>query len=152
MIEGTVKKVNAGSGLLSNTSEAFSKVTASSAKVGDLVGEIAAASDEQARGIEQVNTAVSEMDKITQQNAANAEESASASEEMNTQAEQIKEMVRELVTLIEGASNRNASLEVYQAEGRSKPYGSFGPNPKPEIKSHYEANSQQIIPLNETDF
>ena len=43
------------------------------------MGEISAASAEQAQGIDQVNTAVSQMDKVTQQNAANAEESASAS-------------------------------------------------------------------------
>ena len=60
------------------------------------MGEIAAASQEQAQGIEQVNTAVAEMDKVTQQNAANAEESACASEEMNAQAETMKGMVDEL--------------------------------------------------------
>jgi methyl-accepting chemotaxis protein len=55
-------------------------------KTTDLVGEIAAASQEQARGIEQVNTAVAQMDKVTQQNAANAEESANASEQLRAQA------------------------------------------------------------------
>jgi methyl-accepting chemotaxis protein len=66
------------------------EVAESAGKVGELVSEIAAASKEQAQGIEQVNTAVTEMDKVTQNNAANAEESASASEEMNAQAEQMK--------------------------------------------------------------
>lgn len=47
-------------------------------KVGELVGEIAFASNEQAQGIEQINAAVSEMDQVTQQNAATAEESASS--------------------------------------------------------------------------
>ncbi|MCP3952658.1 MAG: methyl-accepting chemotaxis protein, partial [Desulfobacterales bacterium] len=82
LIEGTVKKVADGTDLVSRTSEAFSQVADSAGKVGELVGEIAAASNEQAQGIGQVNTAVTEMDKVTQQNAANAEESASASEEM----------------------------------------------------------------------
>jgi methyl-accepting chemotaxis protein len=71
---------------------------------GELVGEISAASVEQAQGIEQVNEAVGEMDKVVQQNAANAEESASASEEMNSQAEQMKSFVSELVVLVGGAS------------------------------------------------
>ena len=66
LIEGTVKKVNDGSELVSRTNEAFSQVAESAAKVGELVAEIAAASKEQAQGIEQVNTAVSEMDKVTQ--------------------------------------------------------------------------------------
>ena len=74
-----------------------------------MVGEIAAASKEQAQGIEQVNTAVTEMDKVTQQNAANAAESASASEEMNAQAEQMKGMVGELVALVEGSRSVNVN-------------------------------------------
>jgi methyl-accepting chemotaxis protein len=63
-------------------SDAFAEVTSGAAKVGELVAEIAAASNEQAQGIGQVNMAVAEMDQVVQQNAANAEESASASEEM----------------------------------------------------------------------
>jgi methyl-accepting chemotaxis protein len=152
LIEETVKKISAGSGLVNNTSEAFAEVTASSAKVGELVGEIAAASGEQARGIEQVNAAVSEMDKVTQQNAATAEESASSSEEMNTQAEQIREMVAELVTLVEGATNTKTSFKGHQTGQVEKKYGSFGPDPKPAIKTQHEVNSQQIIPLDDTDF
>ena len=72
LIEGTVKKVNDGSGLVAKTSEDFNQVANNARKVGELVGEIAAASTEQAQGIEQVNTAVSEMDKVVQQNAAAA--------------------------------------------------------------------------------
>ena len=49
---------------------------------------------------------VSQMDKVTQQNAANAEESASASEEMNAQAAQMKEMVQELVKLVGASKTR----------------------------------------------
>ena len=102
LIEGTMKKVADGSELVSKTNEAFTQVAESSQKVGELVGEIATASNEQTQGIEQTNTAVAEMDKVVQQNAANAEESASASEEMNAQAEQMKAMVNELATLVGG--------------------------------------------------
>jgi len=106
MIEGTVKKVNDGSALATHTNEAFNQVSESTCKVGQLVAEIAAASNEQRQGIEQINTAVTEMDKVTQQNAANAEESASASEEMNAQAEQMQGVVDELVSLVGGSRNR----------------------------------------------
>lgn len=105
LIEGTVKRVKDGSDLVRTTSEAFTEVASNTSKVGELVGEIAAASNEQAQGIEQVNVAVTEMDKIVQQNAANAEESASAAEEMNAQAEQMKGMVDELATLVGGSGN-----------------------------------------------
>jgi methyl-accepting chemotaxis protein len=100
LIEGTVKKVNDGSQLVSTTNEA---------KVGDIVSEISEASKEQSSGIEQVNIAITEMDKVVQQNAANAEESASASEEMNAQAEQLKESVGDLSQLVTGKSDQNIS-------------------------------------------
>jgi len=104
LIEGTTKKVQDGSTLVERTNEEFGKVEQSAMKVAELLGEIAAASREQAEGIDQVNVAVADMDKVTQQNAANAEESASASEEMNAQAEQMKVMVDQLVTLVGGAA------------------------------------------------
>ena len=93
LIEGTVKRVNAGSDLVTKTNEAFDEVAKAAAKVGELVGEIAAASNEQAKGIEQVNQGMAEMDKVTQQNAANAEESSSASEEMTAQAQELASML-----------------------------------------------------------
>jgi methyl-accepting chemotaxis protein len=113
LIEGTVKKVNDGSRLVSGTSEAFGRVAESARKVGTLVSEITQASREQSNGIDQVNIAISEMDKVVQQNAANAEESASAAEEMNAQAEQLKEYVAELVLMVTG--NTGQGQESYRA-------------------------------------
>ena len=109
LIEDTVKKTSGGSELVNVTNEAFSEVSTSAGRVGELVSEIAAASREQAEGIEQVNQAVVDMDKVTQQNAANAEESASASEEMSAQAELLKDMVGGLVTLVEGKSKMSGT-------------------------------------------
>jgi len=100
LIEGTVKKVKDGSELVSRTNAAFQQVAGSAAKAADLVAEISAASSEQAQGIGQINTAVTELDKVTQQNAANAEESASAAEEMSAQAETMKGMVEALVAIV----------------------------------------------------
>jgi len=102
LIEGTVKKVKDGSELVNTTNDAFSEVAANVFKSGELVAEIAVASTEHAEGIEQVNRAVTEMDKVVQQNAANAEESASASEEMTGQAQQMNGFVQELVDLVGG--------------------------------------------------
>ncbi|MBI9085610.1 MAG: hypothetical protein JEZ11_18580 [Desulfobacterales bacterium] len=121
MIEGTVRKVGDGSVLVDRTNAAFTKVSGSSRKVGELVAEIAAASAEQAEGIGQVNTAVTEMDKVTQQNAASAEESASASEEMNAQAEQLKSMLAELVTIVGGTRSQTESLRRPRAGGLRAP-------------------------------
>lgn len=93
LIEGTVKKINDGSDIVNSTNDEFSQVAESSAKVGTLLGEIAAASNEQSQGIDQINITVAEMDKVVQTNAANSEEMASASEEMNAQAEEMKGFV-----------------------------------------------------------
>ena len=108
LIEGTVKKVKEGSELVKKTDAEFRELALSVGKSGELVGEISAASQEQALGIEQVNKAVGEMDQVVQQNAANAEESAAASEELSAKAEQMKDIIMELIAIVEGGNaNRN---------------------------------------------
>ena len=77
LIEGTVNRISEGASLVTSTEQAFTEVAANTAKVGELIDEIAAASKEQSLGIEQLNTAVSEIDKATQQNVANADMLAS---------------------------------------------------------------------------
>ena len=87
-------------------------------KVATLIAEIAAASKEQSQGIDQVNTAVSEMDKVVQQNAANAEESASASEELSSQAQELNAMVEELSAIVGGAGKNGHAKNALKAAGR----------------------------------
>jgi len=70
--------------------------------------EIAAASREQAHGIEQLNKAVAEIDGVTQQTSANAEESAAASGQMSGHAQQMKEFVASLITLVGGNGKRHS--------------------------------------------
>jgi methyl-accepting chemotaxis protein len=104
LIETTVKTVHEGANLVGKTNGEFIRVSQSASKVGELVGEIAAASQEQAQGIDQVNKAVAEMDKVIQQNAASAEESASASREMTGRSEQMKGFVEDLAALVGGGA------------------------------------------------
>lgn len=108
LIEGTVKNIKEGSVMVDTTNHEFKKVTEIVTKSGELIGEIAAASNEQAQGIDQINKAVSEMDRIVQQNASSAEESASAAEELNAQAEHVRCDVEELLALV-GNGNGNGS-------------------------------------------
>jgi methyl-accepting chemotaxis protein len=108
LIAETVKKIKSGSDIVSKSNEAFGKVAVGSKKVGELIGEIAVASQEQAQGVHQISKAVADMDKVVQQNAANAEQSASAAEEMSAQAEQMKGYVGELVALVGGSGNNGA--------------------------------------------
>ena len=127
LIDGTVKTVKGGADIVEATGNEFHKVATSSSKMAELVGEIAAASQEQAQGIEQINRAVSEMDKVVQRNSANAEESASASEEMNAQAEQMKSYVLELLTVINGTGKHSRKTQEQRAaERRPGPVGTTG--------------------------
>ena len=93
MIEESVKNSEEGVKVTEEVGGILNEIADGSRKVNDLVAEIAAASTEQTQGIEQVNTAVGQLDKVTQQNAANAEESASAAEELNGQAQELQGMV-----------------------------------------------------------
>jgi methyl-accepting chemotaxis protein len=103
LIEGSVKNAKHGVEISTEVSKKLEEIVSHIAKTTDLVAEIAAASTEQAQGIEQINTAVSQMDKVTQQNAAAAEESASAAEELSAQAQQMHTVVEKLVTIVDGS-------------------------------------------------
>jgi len=78
LIETTVSKINDETKLVAETNQAFSEMAASTTRVGELVTGIAAASKEQAQGIEQINQAASEIDESNQRNALNAEELVSS--------------------------------------------------------------------------
>lgn len=112
LIEGTVKKIKEGSGLVEKTNSEFVEVSRSAGKAADLVGEISAASSEQAQGISQISKAITEMDKVVQQNAANAEESASASEEMNAQALNMKGAIRTLGQIVGDNEDGKAAIGI----------------------------------------
>jgi methyl-accepting chemotaxis protein len=159
LIEDTIKAVQNGNELTKLTQEAFEENVEIAGKVGDLIGEIAAASNEQAQGIEQVNTAVTEMDRVVQQVAASAEESASTSEEMSAQAGQMTHFVDELKNLIGGsakaAKDPNQGFLKQTKDSGKDPVASIKPSPtngngiKPNAR---EVKPEQVIPLDQEDF
>ncbi len=104
LIDMSVKEIKEGMTVVNTTGDAFSKVAESYRKVGQLVSKIDTASAEQARSAEAINKAVVEMEKVIQRNAVNAEKSASTSGEMNAQAEQMRGIVNNLITALEGSS------------------------------------------------
>lgn len=93
MIEGSIKKVEGGTKIAKDTSEAFNKIVDGIGKVANLVGDIAVASNEQASGIAQVNQGIMQVSEVIQTNSATSEESAAASEELASQADMLKEQV-----------------------------------------------------------
>ncbi|KIX14995.1 methyl-accepting chemotaxis protein [Dethiosulfatarculus sandiegensis] len=102
LLEGAVKSIKSGSELVNHTNEIFNRVAKDSAKIQELVAEIATASQEQARGIEQINQATSEMDSVTQQVASHAEESAASAEELSSQSKDLRSFVSELRVVVQG--------------------------------------------------
>jgi methyl-accepting chemotaxis protein len=86
---------------------AIRTITEESAKVKTLVDEINLGGQEQARGIEEIGKAITQMEQVTQQTAANAEESASAAEELNAQSETLKGIVERLAAMVGGGEATN---------------------------------------------
>jgi methyl-accepting chemotaxis protein len=100
LIEGSVNNARNGVAIAAEVGATLGEIVVASQKVNGLIAEIAAASGEQANGIGQVNTAVTQMDQVTQGNAAAAEECAAAAEELSSQAEQLAAVVGELTALV----------------------------------------------------
>jgi methyl-accepting chemotaxis protein len=103
-IEGAISKTAQGVGISGKVAAALTEILGRTREVDELAGEVATASREQSQGINQVNIAVSEMDKVTQRNAANAEESAAAAQELAGQAQGLKQTADELLALVGGQS------------------------------------------------
>jgi len=93
LIEDSVGKVKAGALLVDESGKTLDDIIIGTQKVADIIAEIAAASIEQASGIDQVNNAVTQMDNMTQDNAALVEEAAAASRSMEEQAQVLMQQV-----------------------------------------------------------
>lgn len=106
LIASTISNINSGSSMVGATAETFKTVEEHAVKVSALLAEVAEASKEQSTGIGQINTAMTQMDKVTQSNAASAEESASAASELAAQSGNLLDAVQALNGLIHGAEAR----------------------------------------------
>jgi methyl-accepting chemotaxis protein len=95
LIEESMQHAEQGVSLNAAVMAQLSEITRQVERTSMVVSEISAASDQQARGIQQINQGVEQMNQVTQQVAANAEESAAASQELASQAQVLNAMVRE---------------------------------------------------------
>lgn len=95
LIEGSISKVNAGTKTANTTADALVKIVDSMRDAVNLVSQIAAASKEQALGIEQINKGIEQLSEVVQSNTAVSEETSAVSEELYGQAEMLKEMVKQ---------------------------------------------------------
>ncbi len=112
LIEESVSRVQQGSTLVDTAAQTMTEIVTSVTRVNDIMGEIASASDEQRRGIEQVAQAVSQMDQVTQQNASLVEEAAAATDQLASQADHLTALV--------AVFNVNEQVEAVTEVGRSQ--------------------------------
>jgi methyl-accepting chemotaxis protein len=136
-IEATVKKVEIGTKIASETASSLLGIVDSSAKVANLVGEIAAASNEQASGIAQINVGIEQVSKVIQTNSATAEQSAAASEELMTQAQLLNDNIsrfrlRQEYSLSEKAAFSSQKPAVKRRLGTVHSQSAL-PRPRPQI-------------------
>lgn len=144
MIEDSIKKTEVGTTLATDTAQSLAEIVEGATKVTDLISEIAAASQEQARGITQIGQGISQIDQVTQQNTASAQQSASASEELASQAVQLKEMMQRFTLR---RQNYAAAMPMQHLR-QSKSYEGGEAN-KNRAKGK---NPEQVIALDDRDF
>jgi methyl-accepting chemotaxis protein len=99
-IEGAISNTARGVDLSTKVASTLNDIVDKSRQVDELAAEVAGASREQTQGITQINSAVAQMDRVTQDNAASAEESAAAAQELNAQAMAMKSAVENLLRLV----------------------------------------------------
>ncbi len=129
LITDSVQKTAEGTSQVENAGKTMEEIVNSVKRVADIIGEISAASSEQSSGIDQVNTAVTNMDETTQQNAALVEQAAAASESLVEQANNLAQVVS-IFKL--GTSNANPKIERRAA---NSPLRSPKPQPAPTTTS-----------------
>jgi methyl-accepting chemotaxis protein len=93
LIGTSVDKVASGSKLVRDAGSTMNEIVASVQRVTDIIGEISAAASEQSEGIGQVNTAVAQLDQMTQQNASLVQQSAAAADSLKEQASRLSKVV-----------------------------------------------------------
>ena len=93
LIGSSVERVETGARLVQDAGSTMNEIMASVRRVTDIIGEISASASEQSSGIGQVNVAVTQLDRMTQQNAALVEQSAAAAESLKEQAVQLAGVV-----------------------------------------------------------
>ncbi len=93
LISASSKQVRTGVDLVGQTGEALARIVSQVAEINALVLDMAASAEEQAGGLQQVNTAINQMDQVTQQNAAMVEQSTAASHALSSEAQTLAELV-----------------------------------------------------------
>jgi methyl-accepting chemotaxis protein len=142
LIESSVATVKDGAKQAMAVGDTMGDVKQAMKRVSDLIGEIAAASEEQSRGIEQVNQAVGQMDEVTQQNAALVEQAAAAAQSLEEQATKLKDEVS--VFKVADAGSPTQGLSIAKSPSRVLPPVTKTVKTAP-VKSKTIVSAQSVI-------
>ena len=143
LIGASVEKVESGSKLVADAGQTMSEIVGSVQRVTDIIGEITAAAAEQSDGIGQVNTAVVQLDQMTQQNAALVEESAAAAESLRDQAIRLAKVVG----TFQLDSGRGAAPAPVAVAAAKVPPASAAPKAAPKSTPAPAAKAAQPAPV-----
>ncbi len=141
LIEGAVKNADGGVSINEEVRTILNDIVDGSKKVNDLIGEIAAASKEQADGIKQVTEAIGNMDKVTQDNSAASEQSAAAATELNQQAATLDDLLSQFQLSTAGQSRPQ----------KAQPVQTTKPRRAATKPSAVSADPENVIPLDDDD-
>ena len=128
-IEGAITRTRQGAELSAKVSQVLDEILTRARQVDELASEVAGASREQSQGFTQINTAVGQMDRVTQGNAATAEESAAAAEQLNAQAETMRHSARELLALVGSKVNPEPARQTGDFQPQATPARQPDPGP-----------------------
>ena len=121
LIEGSIKKVEAGTDIANETAESLAAIVGGAKESARLLDIIATASNEQATGIAQINRGIEQLSQVVQTNSATAQEGAAASEELSSQAELLKNMIMKFKL-----KNAQGMFAARKAVNESASYGTSG--------------------------
>ena len=144
LIETASATAHKGGQLAAATQEAFKRNFEIAAKVGDAVDQIATAAREQGRGIGQANSAINQLDKVTQTNAASAEEGASAAEELSSEAQKLHRAVSELLIIAGAKAHSNLLPPPDTSRSNPRLENSTGSRPSKPAHRNGKSRSSQI--------
>jgi methyl-accepting chemotaxis protein len=149
LINASVERVEQGTVLVDQAGTTMTEVVTSIKRVTDIMGEISAASSEQATGVAQVGQAVNHMDQATQQNAALVEQTAAAASSLRSQADELVQMVAGFKL---GAEDYSPRAAVRSSKSAAKPFRGDerrGPNaaPKAAAPGPNKAAATKATPL-----
>lgn len=117
IVNDTKAKVEAGTMTAQECGVILADIVSNVSKVASMAGEISTASEEQARGVQEINRAMTQLDQVTQTNAATSEEAASAAEELSAQAQALQGLVRDLTVTVQGRDQGAGAPPAMRAEG-----------------------------------